>query len=99
MTKKTSRSTKPSTKRSKIPTVEYQARPEGYTVYVIFGSGSGLREIEYIDNMIDEKLFKTQEELDAYLSALSDMEGWSGYQVFDTPEEARAYLIEQLDPE
>lgn len=76
----------------------YKADPAGYRAWVVFGSAEAIRDCRKDDirEMPHEVVFKTQEELDAYLMALDDMDGWSDYRAMDTLDEALDRVIEAL---
>lgn len=94
-TRRPGRSKKPIT-----PTTEYAARPEGYRMYLVFGGANSIADIvkshEGVDGAIREVCFKTQEELDAYMMGVADMDGWTDYEQFDDEEAARDHVIEYL---
>jgi len=76
---------------------------EKYTVYIAFGEENshncqilidGEGEQNGLECNLDEKVFDTKKERDAYLEGVADMSGWFDYQVFS---EENAKIIQKND--
>lgn len=79
-----------------MPTVEYKAHPEGYIYFVVFGGDDYVQAAadQRIDNAITKIVFKTQEELYAYMLGIEHMEGYSDYKAYYTLKQARERVLE-----